>query len=315
VVATVSATVDPEQELAEFLLGHALAWVPMTNLSIDVDDDLALALTLADAADALTTTRFRALDLRIESKPDLSPVTDADRDTEHRLRELLAEARPGDAIHGEEFDDTGSSAGSGRRWVIDPIDGTKNFVRGVPVWATLVALMDGRDVVVGVVSAPALGRRWWARAGGGAWAQNGAGEPSRCQVSSVATLADASLSYSSLAGWEKRGVLAGFLDLTRACWRTRAFGDFWSYVLLAEGTVDIAAEPEVALHDLAPLALIVAEAGGVFTDLSGRPGPDGGSAVASNGLLQAAALAHLQPAAQPASRTGEAESAARSNQP
>jgi histidinol-phosphatase len=178
--------------------------------------------------------------------------------------------------------------------VIDPIDGTKNFVRGVPVWASLIALMDGDDVIVGVVSAPALGRRWWATAGGGAWARSGDGEPSACRVSGVGTLSDASLSYSSLSGWEERAVLPGFLDLTRACWRTRAFGDFWSYVLLAEGTVDLATEPEVALHDLAPLALIVTEAGGVFTDLEGRPGPAGGSALASNGHLHAAALAHLQ---------------------
>ena len=274
-------------------------------------DDLALALTLADAADEITTARFRALDLRVETKPDLTPVTDADRDTEQHLRELLADARPVDAVHGEEFADAGSSGGSARRWVIDPIDGTKNFVRGVPVWATLIALMDGADVVVGVVSAPALGRRWWASAGGGAWVHTfggttGAAEsaPIPCRVSSVPTLADASLSYSSLSGWEERGVLPGFLDLTRACWRTRAFGDFWSYVMLAEGSVDVAAEPEVELHDLAPLALIVAEAGGVFTDLEGRPGPAGGSALASNGLLHAAALAHLRPADQAASSTG-----------
>ncbi len=272
----------------------------------DYSADLSLALALADAADAITTGRFRALDLHIESKPDLSPVTDADRDTEHRLRELLADARPVDAVHGEEFADAGTGA---RRWVIDPIDGTKNFVRGVPVWATLIALMNGDDVVVGVVSAPALGRRWWASAGGGAWADGlgpDAVAPTPCRVSSVATLDDASLSYSSLAGWEKRGVLPGFLDLTRACWRTRAFGDFWSYVLLAEGTVDVAAEPEVALHDLAPLALIVSEAGGTFTDLSGRPGPGGGSAVASNGLLHTAALAHLRADAEPDSTTGAA---------
>ncbi|MBA3745258.1 inositol monophosphatase family protein [Sporichthya sp.] len=261
----------------------------------ELHEDMVLALALADAADAITTARFRALDLRIEAKPDLSPVTDADRDTESRLRELLAAARPHDAIHGEEFADTGASGSSARRWVIDPIDGTKNYVRGVPVWASLIALMDGPNVIVGVVSAPALGRRWWASAGGGAWARTGSDDPVACRVSAVPTLTDASLSYSSLSGWEERGLLPGFLDLTRRCWRTRAFGDFWSYVLLAEGTVDVAAEPEVALHDLAPLALIVAEAGGVFTDLTGRPGPDGGSALASNGLLHSAALALLQP--------------------
>ncbi len=254
------------------------------------EDDLALALALADAADAITTTRFRAQDLRVEAKPDLTPVTDADRDVERRLRELIAAARPDDAVHGEEFADTGTSA---RRWVIDPIDGTKNFVRGVPVWASLIALMDGDEVVVGVVSAPALGRRWWASRGGGAWARTGGADAARCRVSAVATLADASLSYASLSGWEERGLLPGFLELTRACWRTRAYGDFWSYVLLAEGTVDLAAEPEVSLHDLAPLAVIVAEAGGMFTDLRGRPGPSGGSAFASNGLLHEAGLAHV----------------------
>jgi histidinol-phosphatase len=258
-----------------------------------LSDDLILALSLAEAADAITTRRFRALDLRVESKPDLTPVTDADRDVEQQLREVLASARPDDAIHGEEFADTGTSA---RRWVIDPIDGTKNFVRGVPVWATLIALMDGPAVSIGVVSAPALRRRWWAAAGAGTWTRGAGagGSPIRCHVSGVATLADASLSYSSLTGWEDRGTLPGFLDLTRACWRTRAYGDFWSYVLLAEGTVDVATEPEVALHDLAPLALIVSEAGGRFTDLDGRPGPDGGSALATNGLLHDAALAHLK---------------------
>lgn len=256
----------------------------------NVEADLALALRLADAADAITTDRFGALDLRVESKPDLSPVTDADRDVERRLRKLIAAARPGDAVHGEEYADTGTSA---RRWVIDPIDGTKSFVRGVPIWASLIALMDGDEVIVGVVSAPALGRRWWASAGGGAWAGTGLADATACRVSAVATLTHASLSYSSLSGWEERGLLPGFLDLTRACWRTRAYGDFWSYVLLAEGNVDLAAEPEVALHDLAPLVVIVTEAGGVFTDLSGRPGPAGGSAFASNGRLHDAGLAHV----------------------
>jgi histidinol-phosphatase len=252
--------------------------------------DLALALELADAADAVTTARFRALDLQVDAKPDLTPVTDADRAAEARLRELLARARPGDAVHGEEFADTGAGA---RRWVLDPIDGTKNFVRGVPVWASLIALMDGDRVLVGAVSAPALGRRWWAAAGAGAWTRGPGGETTACRVSKVGTLGDASLSYSSLSGWEERGRLDGFLDLARACWRTRAYGDFWSYVLLAEGAVDLATEPEVALHDLAALDAIVTEAGGTFTDLRGRPGPAGGSALASNGPLHAAALGYL----------------------
>jgi histidinol-phosphatase len=254
-------------------------------------EDLDLAHELADAADEVTTARFGALDLLVEAKPDLTPVTDADRETEQRLRAILARTRPADAVHGEEFADTGTAS---RRWVIDPIDGTKNFVRGVPVWASLIALMDGDTVLAGVVSAPMLGRRWWAGRGTGAWVGPERSRAQRCRVSAVTDLADASLSYSSLSGWEERGALAGFLDLTRACWRTRAYGDFWSYVLLAEGALELACEPQVALHDLAPLALIVSEAGGKFTDLAGRPGPAGGSALASNGHLHAAALAHLQ---------------------
>jgi histidinol-phosphatase len=257
-----------------------------------VHEDLTLAHDLADAADAITLGRFRASDLRVEAKPDLSPVTDADREVERVLREMLTDRRPGDAVHGEEFADTGAGP---RRWVIDPIDGTKNYVRGVPVWASLIALLDGDAPVVAVVSAPALGRRWWARAGGGAYAGRGRSADTVCAVSMVSSLADASLSYSSLSGWEERGRLAGFLDLTRACWRTRGYGDFWSYMLLAEGTVDLAAEPEVALHDLAAPALIVTEAGGRFTDLTGAPGPAGGSALASNGLLHTAALAFVKP--------------------
>jgi histidinol-phosphatase len=173
--------------------------------------------------------------------------------------------------------------------VVDPIDGTKNFVRGVPVWASLIALrIDGR-VDVGVVSAPALGRRWWAARGHGAFAD---GQP--ISVSRVSRLADAHLSYSSLTGWEEQGRLEGLLQLSRDCWRTRAFGDFWSHVLVAEGAVDASFEPEVSLWDLAPLQVIVEEAGGRFTDLSGAARPDGGSAVCSNGLLHDEVLAGLR---------------------
>ena len=252
-----------------------------------LDDDLALAQRLADAADAITLARFRAQDLHVASKPDLSPVSDADLAVETEVRRLLAEARPGDAVLGEEHGVTGEGP---RQWVVDPIDGTKNFVRGVPVWATLVALRVDGQVDVGVVSAPALGRRWWATRGGGAFAD---GQPIR--VSSVAELSDSHLSYSSLAGWEKQGRLDGLLDLTRKCWRTRAFGDFWSHVLVAEGAVDASFEPEVSLWDLAPLQVIVEEAGGRFTSLEGEARPDGGSAVCSNGLLHDAILAGLAP--------------------
>jgi histidinol-phosphatase len=249
-------------------------------------DDLALAHRLADAADALTLARFRALDLAVAAKPDLTPVSDADLAVEDAVRRLLAQERPADAVLGEEHGVTGTGP---RQWVVDPIDGTKNFVRGVPVWASLIALrIDGR-VDVGVVSAPALGRRWWAARGHGAFAD---GQP--ISVSRVSRLADAHLSYSSLTGWEEQGRLEGLLQLSRDCWRTRAFGDFWSHVLVAEGAVDASFEPEVSLWDLAPLQVIVEEAGGRFTDLSGEARPDGGSAVCSNGLLHDEVLAGLR---------------------
>ncbi len=246
------------------------------------DDDLRLAHVIADQVDGLTMSRFRAQDLTVETKPDTTPVTDADRGAEEVVRSQLSRTRPRDAVVGEEMGTTGHGA---RRWVVDPIDGTKNFVRGVPVWATLIALLDGDEVVLGLVSAPALGRRWWAAVGSGAWSGKSLAAASRLQVSGVDRLEDASLSYSSLSGWEEQGALDGFLDLTRSVWRTRGYGDFWSYVLVAEGAVDIATEPELALHDMAALVPIVTEAGGTFTSVSGVPGPFGGSALATNGLL------------------------------
>jgi histidinol-phosphatase len=256
------------------------------------DDDLRFAHVLADAADDITTRRFRALDLRVEAKPDLTPVTDADHAAEESLRNVLRRARPRDAVLGEEFGRIGSGP---RCWVIDPIDGTKNFVRGVPVWATLIGLMDGDQVMVGVASAPALGRRWWAGRRGGAWTGRSLTKASRCRVSAVAKLEDASFSYSSLSGWDAQGRLDGFLGLARSVWRTRAYGDFWSHVLVAEGAVDISAEPQVSLWDLAALQVIVEEAGGTFTSLAGQPTPDGGSAVSTNGLLHAEVLDLLGP--------------------
>ena len=257
--------------------------------------DLLLALELADAADQLTMSRYGAADLRVDAKPDLTPVTDADRDTEQLLRTRLAARRPADAVVGEEFSDTGSAA---RRWVLDPIDGTKNFVRGVPVWATLIGLLDGDDAIVGVVSAPALGRRWWAERGGGAWSTALGAQPRRLRVSAVRELEDASLAYSELSEWESAGRLPPFVELSRRVWRTRGFGDFWSYMLVAEGAVDLAAEPELALWDVAALAPIVTEAGGTFTGLNGRPGPGHGSAAVSNGVLHEAFLAALHPSAE-----------------
>lgn len=250
-------------------------------------DDLRLAHVLADGADDITSRRFRALDLRIETKPDLTPVSDADRMVEDQIRGTLKRARPRDAVLGQEYGKTGYGA---RCWVIDPIDATKNFVRGVPVWATLIALMDEDRVVVGLVSAPALGRRWWAARDGGAWTGRSLAKASRLQVSSVTELSDASLSFSSLGGWEERGRLEGFMNLTRSVWRARAFGDFWSHMMVAEGSVDISAEPEANLWDLAALQIIVEEAGGVFTDLSGEPGPDGGSVICANAHLHGEVL-------------------------
>ncbi|QHT55090.1 histidinol phosphatase [Cellulomonas sp. H30R-01] len=256
------------------------------------DDDLRLAHVMADQVDSLTMSRFKAQDLRVETKPDLTPVSDADRAAEELIRGQLARARSRDAVQGEEMPDTGHGP---RRWVVDPIDGTKNFVRGVPVWATLIALIDGDEVVVGLVSAPALGRRWWAAQGSGAWTGRSLASASRMQVSAVDRLEDASLSYSSLSGWEEEGRLDGFLDLTRRVWRTRAYGDFWSHVLVAEGAVDLSTEPELALHDMAALVPIVTEAGGRFTSVRGVPGPFGGSALVSNGLLHDQALELLDP--------------------
>jgi histidinol-phosphatase len=245
---------------------------------------------MADEADALTLDRFGALDLAVETKPDLTPVTDADRSAEELLRSMLQTHRPDDAIVGEEYG--GTAVFAGRQWVLDPIDGTKNFVRGVPVWSTLIALLVDGIPVVGVVSAPALRRRWWAGAGEGAFSSFG-DVTRRISVSGVDDVASASLSFSDLTGWGERR--SRFLDLTDAVWRVRGYGDFWSYCLLAEGAVDIVAEPEVKLWDLAPLDVIVREAGGAFTSVDGSPGPHGGSALATNGRLHASVLARLEP--------------------
>ena len=254
---------------------------------VSFDDDLRLAHVLADAADDLALKRFRALDLVVETKPDLTPVTEADRMVEETLRGVLSRARPRDAVVGEEYGRTGNS---NRVWVIDPIDGTANYVRGVPVWATLIALLEGDRPVVGVVSAPALHRRWWASHGGGTWQGRSLSQASRCHVSKVTELSDASLSFSSLTGWEEQGRLESFLGLTRSVWRTRAYGDFWSHVMVAEGTVDISAEPELSLWDAAPLPVILEEAGGRATDLRGAGFVDGGPLVCSNGALHDQAL-------------------------
>jgi len=250
-------------------------------------EDLELALELADLADSMTLERFRDEDLPVEEKPDLTPVTEADRAVERMIRDGLSKARPGDAVAGEEY---GMGQAGDRRWIVDPIDGTKNYVRGIPVWATLLALEEGDEITVAVASAPALDRRWWAAREQGAFMNDGLGESRRLEVSAVKELADAQLSFAGFEAWEANERLGALLELGRRCWRTRAFGDFWGYMLVAEGAVEISCEPVVEIWDLAAPQLIVEEAGGRFTDLRGEPRADGGSALGTNGLLHEAAL-------------------------
>ena len=255
------------------------------------ENDLDLAIRLADTADAITTARFRALDLTYERKPDRTPVTDADTAVEDALRAVLATERPEDAVAGEE---RGGTAGeTGRSWLIDPIDGTKNFLRGVPVWATLIALIEDGVPVVGMASAPLLGRRWWAAKGDGAWLRDLAGTRA-IGVSKVSAMEDAYLTTTDLGSWVKYHSREKYLGLTDACWETRAFGDFWSHCLVAEGSMDIAAEAIVNPWDVAFAQVLVTEAGGRFSDLSGAARYDGGSALSTNGLLHDETLALLK---------------------
>ena len=293
---------------------------------VQILDDLALAHALADLADAITLDRYQAQDLVITNKPDNTPVTDADRAVETAIREALATHRTSDGLVGEEFGS--DKGGSGRYWVIDPIDGTKNFMRGVPTWATLIALVEfdasgNEEVVVGIASAPALARRWAAAKGHGATVRFNAGNAEyetgdtsgddfaysdtdsnfqtlalapnekKISVSKVSTLADASISYSDFVGWEDR--IEPFQKMLAAAWRTRGIGDFWSHMLVAEGAVDVAIEPSLALWDMAALDIIVREAGGSFTNTAGQSGPFGGSGVSTNGVLHNAVINGLNP--------------------
>nr|WP_261554125.1 histidinol-phosphatase [Frankia tisae] len=255
---------------------------------VPVADDLALALSLADAADRITLSRFQAVDLHVESKPDNTPVSDADTAVESMIRERLAVARPGDAVLGEEEGLVG--AGARRRWILDPVDGTKNFVRGVPVWGTLLGLEVDGEMVVGVASAPAMGRRWWGARGTGAFTRDATGDTRALKVSSVSRLGDAFLSFASVEGWRTANRLDQFLHLADQVWRTRGYGDFWSHMMVAEGAVDLACEPEVSLWDMAALQVIVEEAGGRFTDLTGLRGPGHGTVLTTNGHLHEVAL-------------------------
>lgn len=249
--------------------------------------DLAFALELAELADRIALPRFRAADLRIDTKPDRSFVTDADLAVEHALRERIEAERPADGFFGEE---SGRAEGAGRQWIIDPIDGTSNFLRGVPNWATLIALEVGGVPTIGVVSAPAFGTRWYAELGHGAWREDHGTPARQIHVSGVRELDDASLSFQSIAQWRDAGYLQPLLALGERVWRDRAYGDAWSYMLLAEGLVDIVAEFDVKAYDLAAHVPIVREAGGRFTDIHGEETAWNGSALASNGLVHDAVI-------------------------
>ena len=289
----------------------------MSRTVFTLDEDLTLALRLADAADSISRERFLAQDLMVEAKPDRTPVTDADKAIERAIIDLLGKERSEDFMLGEEFGEQagtvaehaiGTADHPHRQWIIDPIDGTANFLRGVPIWATLIALAIDGDPVIGVVSAPALGKRWWAAAENGAWVDESGdplsslplpdglagilstpieakSEPRRLSVSGVATLADASLSYNSLQQWDQAGYLDELVALSRQVWRTRAYGDMWSYMLLAEGVLDAVAEFDLKPYDMAALIPIVREAGGRFSSVDGHNDCWHGTALATNGHL------------------------------
>jgi len=273
------------------------------NSSLQYSSELAFALTLAERADAISLSRYQALDLEITTKPDNSPVTDADKAVERAIIDAIAAQYPSDGVVGEEFGTSGSRGSKDRYWVIDPIDGTKNFLRGVPTWATLIALVENEQVVTSVVSSPALYRRWYATAGGGAFVSEGvingdgaAGASNnvvtrQLSVSKVSDIKDASIAYSDFQGWGARR--QAFEKLLDGAWRTRGLGDFWSHMLVAEGAVDVAIEPSLALWDMAALDLIVREAGGKFTSLDGVDGPFGHNAISSNGALHSAIVTAL----------------------
>lgn len=245
--------------------------------------DLNFAIQLADFADQITLAKFHAQDLKIETKPDSTPVTEADRAVEEMLREKISADYPLDGIIGEEFGNLNPNVS--RVWVLDPIDGTKNYLRGVPVWATLIALVIDDEPIVGVVSAPALGRRWWAQRGSGAFTKDVDGTIRKIQVSKVSKISDASFSYSDEIGWAKHGTGNAFANLNNEVWRSRAYGDFWSHIMVAEGSVDIAAEPQLNKWDMAANNAIVLEAGGKVTSFTGGSAFAEENAISTNGLL------------------------------
>jgi len=255
--------------------------------------DLKLAIELADAADAITMRHYQSSSLAVRTKNDKTPVSEADEAVERMIRERIAAERPGDGVVGEEF---GTSGATARRWILDPIDGTKNYIRGIPVWATLIGLEENGRIVAGVVSAPAMGRRWWAARGEGAFVSAHVGptaETRAIRASAVDKLEDAHLTYDSVTDFDQHGGAVRFLSLMRHCTRSRGFGDFWAHMLVAEGAVEIAIEPAVAIWDMAPVQIIVEEAGGRFTDMRGESRIDGGSALSTNGLVHDAVLEYF----------------------
>ena len=246
-----------------------------------MNDDLRLAIELADLSDAITMRHFRT-DFAVRTKADRTPVSEVDEAVERAIRDRLKRERPEDAVIGEEFGANGSGE---RRWILDPIDATKNYIRGIPVFATLIAL----DSTLGVVSAPALGRRWWALREGGAFCNGQA-----IHVSTVRDLLEAQIGYDSLIDFAPFGLDEKFVDLVRRCGRARGFGDFWIHMLVAEGAIEIAVEPLVAWWDMAAVKVIVEEAGGRFSTLTGQRTANGGSAVSTNALLHEPVLAALR---------------------
>ena len=253
----------------------------------DLQADLALALRLADAADAASMDRFDAADLDVQLKPDATHVTEADLATERAIRAILETERPADGVFGEEFGATGSTE---RQWIIDPIDGTANYLKGIPMWTTLIALSIDGVPRVGVASQPALGRRWWAATGLGAWTNTPGGTPARLGVSSVDTIGEASASFQSIRQWDEVGQLDAVIALSRAVWRDRGYGDTWPYMLLAEGRLEFVAEFGVKEYDIAALVPIITEAGGRFTSFDGNDSLSERSSLATNGVLHAAFL-------------------------
>jgi histidinol-phosphatase len=252
--------------------------------------DLQLAIELADAADAITMQHYQSSSLAVRTKSDKTPVSEADEAVERMIRERIAAERPGDGVVGEEF---GTSGATTRRWILDPIDGTKNYIRGIPVWATLIGVEENGRIIAGVISAPAMGRRWWAARGEGAFV-SALGDTRAIRASAVDTLEDAHLTYDSVTDFDQHGGAVRFLSLMRRCTRSRGFGDFWAHMLVAEGAVEIALEPAVAIWDMAPVQIIVEEAGGRFTDMRGESRIDGGSALSTNGLVHDAVLEYFR---------------------